>query len=321
MLSYTIRRLTQIAVVMIGLSILIFLLFKMIPGDIALVILGSQPLGGNISESLAAIRHEYGLDRSLPAQYFALLRGIFTGRLQSTYFHQSVASIIMERIPKTAELSVVAFSWAVLVSIFAGVIAAMKKDSLIDHIVTSIAILGYCIPDFWSALLLMLLFGVQLQWLPISGRGETFLGLSLFTVDGLRHLIIPAFALGLIQMCLLTRLTRANMLEVLNDDYIRTARAKGVKERVVVWKHAFRTASLPVLTNVGMMVGRLLSGAVLVETVTAWPGVGRLMYQALMRKDEPLVFGLALFLGLIYMLSYLAIDILYAFVDPRIVYD
>lgn len=319
MRAYLIRRLAHMVIVLLGVSILVFGLLKLMPGDISYIILGIEQ---DVNpEVLQAIRHQFALDQPLPVQYFAFLKNLFTGELQSAFLKQPVIKVIVERFPKTAELALLSFAWAVVFSIPIGVISVLKKNTVIDYIATSFAIVGYCVPTFWSALLMMLVFGVSLRWLPISGRGDTYLGISILTADGWRHIIIPAVSLGLVQMCMLMRLTRSSMLEVIRKDFVNTARAKGLRERTVIWKHALRNASLPIWTNLGIIVSELLAGAVLVETVTAWPGVGRLMYQALMRRDEPLVFGLTIFLAGIFVLSNLVVDVIYVFVDPRVTYE
>ena len=183
------------------------------------------------------------------------------------------------------------------------------------------ALAGISIPVFWIALLLMIIFGGWLRVLPISGRGADIGGLSILTADGWRHIIIPAVSMALIQMAMNARLTRSSLLEVLQQDYITTARSKGISEFMVVVRHGLRNALIPVVTNIGLMTQVLFAGAILTETVTAWPGVGRLVYQAIIMRDEPLLFGLTIVIAIFYQLTYLAVDLLYAYLDPTIVYD
>jgi peptide/nickel transport system permease protein len=232
-----------------------------------------------------------------------------------------VWTVIIERLPATVELGATGMILALLISIPAGLFSAVYRNSPLDYGVTTAALIGISIPVFWFALMLMLIFGVILQVLPVSGRGATLWGWSFLTIDGLRHLIIPAVALSSVQMAFNARLTRASMLEVMRQEYINTARAKGLRERVVLVKHAFRNALAPVVTNIGLQIGALFAGAVLTETTTAWPGIGRLMFEAILRRDQAVVFGLALFMATFYMFSYLIVDLLYAYIDPRITYD
>ena len=317
MFGYTVRRLVQMIIVLFGLTLLLFLFLKAMPGDPARVMAG---LGARI-ETIEAIRVKLGLDRPVYVQYWRLLSGLFNGQLQAMTYHKGVWTVIIERLPATVELGVAAIILAILVSIPSGLLSAIFRNSPLDYGVTTAALMGISIPVFWFALILMMVFGVILRILPVSGRGATFFGWSFLTVDGLRHLIIPSVALSSVLMALNARLTRASMLEVLRQEYINTARAKGLRERVVLIKHAFRNALAPVVPNVGLQIGTIFAGAVLTETTTAWPGIGRLIYESILRRDESVVFGLALFMATCYMVSYLAVDLLYAYIDPRITYD
>ncbi len=322
MFGYTLRRLLQLLFVLFGLTVLLFLLLKAMPGDPAKVMAG---IGARI-ETIEAIREDLGLDRPWPVQYWRLVSGIFNGNLQAMTYHKPVWTVILERLPATIELGIFALIIALFVSIPAGLLSAIYRNSPLDYAVTTTALMGISIPVFWFALMLMMVLGVTLRILPVSGRGLSvavpYLGRwSFVTWDGIRHLIIPAVALSSVQMAMNARLTRASMLEVLQQEYVNTARAKGLRERVVLVKHAFRNALAPVVTNIGLQVGSLFAGAVLTETTTAWPGIGRLMIEAINRRDQAVVFGLALFMAACYMLSYLAVDVLYAYIDPRITYD
>lgn len=322
MTGYMVRRFIQLMFVLFGLTVLLFLLLKAMPGDPAKVMAG---IGARI-ETIEAIRVKLGLDRPWPVQYWRLLSGIFNGQLQAMTYHKSVWTVILERLPATIELGVFALALALIVSIPAGLLSAIFRNSPLDYAVTTAALMGISIPVFWFALMLMMVFGVALRILPVSGRGVSvvipYLGRwSFLTWDGIRHLVIPAVALSSVQMAMNARLTRASMLEVLRQEYVNTARAKGLRERVVLVKHAFRNALAPVVTNIGLQVGALFAGAVLTETTTAWPGIGRLMVEAINRRDQSVVFGLALFMAACYMISYLVVDVLYAYIDPRITYD
>jgi len=324
MLGYTLRRLLQAVFTLFALTILIFLLLKMMPGDPAVVMAG---IGARL-ETIEGIREELGLNRPWPVQYWRFISGLFTGRLQAMTYHTSVWRVIFQRLAATVELGFFAMLIALVVSIPAGLLSAIYRNSVLDYSVTTVALVGISIPVFWFALMLMLVFGVILRVLPVSGRGTSvilfgweYLRLSFVTWDGFRHLIIPSVALASVQMAMNARLTRASMLEVLRQEYVTTARAKGLRERVVLIKHAFRNALAPVVTNVGLQIGTLVAGAVLTETTTAWPGIGRLMIEAISRRDQAIVFALALFLAFFFQISYLLVDLLYAYIDPRITYD
>ncbi len=324
MIGYTIRRLIQVVFTLFALTVLIFLLLKLMPGDPAAVMAG---LGAEL-ETIQGIREELGLNRPWPVQYWRFISGLFNGNLEAMTYHRSVWSVIFSRLPATVELGVFGLIIALVVSIPAGLLSAIYRNSLLDYSVTTVALVGISIPVFWFALMLMLIFGVILKILPVSGRGATVtlfgwenFRLSFVTWDGFRHLIIPSVALSSVLMAMNARLTRASMLEVLRQEYVTTARAKGLKERVVLIKHAFRNALAPVVTNVGLQIGTLVAGAVLTETTTAWPGIGRLMIESIQRMDQAVVFGLALFLAVFFQISYVIVDLLYAYIDPRITYD
>jgi len=317
MLAYTVRRLGQMVLVLLALSVLLFVLLKLAPGNSAQIMAGI----GATPETIQALETKLGLDKPWHVQYWRLFSGLFTGDLEAVTFSTTVLDIVRERLPATLELGFFALLLATVVSIPAGIISAVRKDSVADYTVTTVALLGISTPVFWTALMLMIVFSIELDLLPVSGRGATVAGWSFLTVDGLLHMVIPAIALSSVMMAMNARLTRSSMLEVLREDYITTARSKGLRERVVVIWHAFRNAMLPVLTNVGMQVGMLVAGAVLTETTTAWPGIGRLMIEGITRRDMGLVFGLSLFIAMFYLVSYLVVDLLYAYVDPRITYD
>ena len=317
MTSYIIRRLGQIVLVLFIVSILIFSLLQLAPGDPATVLAGP----GTSVEELQAIREDLGLNKPIHMQYLTFVKKLFNGTLKSYAYKQPVISIIAERFPATLELGLFAIILATIVSIPAGIISAIWQDTSADYTVTTVALLGISTPVFWTALMLMLLLSIQLDALPVSGRGATLWGFSIFTLDGLRHIVIPMIALSSVQMAMNTRLTRSSMLEVLREDYITTARSKGLKENVVILGHAFRNAVLPVMTNIGMMVGTMVAGAVLTETTTAWPGLGRLMISSINRRDFAVIFALTLLISFGYVVSYLIVDILYAYADPRITYD
>lgn len=317
MASYLIRRLFQSLLVLFALSLIIFFILKAAPGNIAQIMagIGAKP------EDIANLEERLGLNSPWPVQYWRFLSGFFTGDLRSAAFNEPLLDVMSRRLLASVELGSVAIVLSVLFSIPAGILAAIRRNTLVDYAVTVFALAGISVPVFWIALLLMLVFGSWLRWLPISGRGMDIGGLSILTLDGWRHLVIPASSLALVQMAMNARLTRSCLLEVLQQDYITTAWSKGLRERTVVLRHALRNAMIPVATNVGLMAQMLFAGAILTETVTAWPGVGRLVYQAIIMRDEPLLFGLTLIIGLFFQVTYLVVDLLYAYLNPVIVYD
>ena len=317
MASYLIRRLFQSLLVLFALSLIIFFILKAAPGNIAQIMagIGAKP------EDIANLEERLGLNSPWPVQYWRFLSGFFTGDLRSAAFNEPLLDVMSRRLLASVELGSVAIVLSVLFSIPAGILAAIRRNTLVDYAVTVFALAGISVPVFWIALLLMLVFGSWLRWLPISGRGMDIGGLSILTLDGWRHLVIPACSLALVQMAMNARLTRSCLLEVLQQDYITTAWSKGLRERTVVLRHALRNAMIPVATNVGLMAQMLFAGAILTETVTAWPGVGRLVYQAIIMRDEPLLFGLTLIIGLFFQVTYLVVDLLYAYLNPVIVYD
>ena len=267
-------------------------------------------------ESLKLTREKYALDKPLVVQYAKMMQNFFTGELKSIYYRENVITVVMKKMVPTLELGFIALLLALVVSIPAGVISAVRRNSFFDYASMITAPFGISIPVFFTGILGIYFFAVKWQLLPVSGYGG-----SPLTVEGLRHIIMPAFVLSFTLMASTTRITRSTMLDVVRADYIRTARAKGVKERHVIWSHAFRNALMPITTNVGNQVARLFAGAILTETVFAWPGVGRLAVNAIFRRDEPLVFGAVLILSIIYVLVNLLVDLFYAVINPQIRYE
>ena len=317
MASYFVRRILQSLFVLLALSLIIFLILKAAPGNIAQIMagIGAKP------EDIANLEEKLGLNSPWPVQYWRFLRGFVTGDLQSAAFKEPLLTVMSRRLLASAELGVVVIVFSVLFSIPAGILSAVRRNTVWDYGITVVALAGISVPVFWIALLLMIVFGSWLRWLPISGRGLDIGGLSILTLDGWRHLIIPAVSLMLVQMAMNARLMRSSLLDVLQQDYVTTARSKGLREFRVILRHAVRNALIPVVTNIGLMAQMLFAGAILTETVTAWPGVGRLVYQAIIMRDEPLLFGLTLLIAVFFQLTYLGVDLLYAYLDPVIVYD
>jgi ABC-type dipeptide/oligopeptide/nickel transport system permease component len=304
--TFVIRRLLVSIVVLIGVSVCVFLMLHLIPGDPAEVMLSEQ--GG--SADVQALRHDLGLDRPLYVQYGLYIKRVLSGDLgESIRLRLPVRELIQQRAPKTLELTAAALFLAAVVGVFAGVLSAVYRGRLPDHAAMLGALVGVSLPSFWLGLMLILLFGVQLQWLPIAGADEP------------GSIVLPAITLAVIPLAIIARLMRSSLLEVLGEDYIRTAKAKGVPHSKVIAKHGLRNSIIPVITVVGIQFGTLLGGAIIVETVFAWPGIGRLLIDAVTARDFPLVQGIVLFVAAGVVLVNLLADILYAYVDPRIEYS
>ncbi|HKL13087.1 MAG TPA: ABC transporter permease [Halanaerobiales bacterium] len=312
MFGYIIKRLLWIIPVLIGVSLILFGIMQMIPGDPASVLLGPKAS----QEAVETLNKRFGLEEPLHIQYYLLMKNFVTGRLESIYYKVEVIEIISQKLRATVELGLTALVIAVVLAIPIGILAAVKKNSVFDYFSMMLATLGISIPVFFTGILLIYIFSVIFNVLPSSGYGG-----PLWTKEGWAHLILPAFSLSSILIASTSRLTRSSMLEVLQEDFIRTARAKGVKEAVVVNKHAFKNAMIPVITNIGNQLAMLFGGAILTETVFAWPGIGRLAVKAVSYRDQPLVFGTILVLSFLYVVTNLIIDILYVFINPQISYS
>ena len=308
MLSYILRRLLYTIPVVWGVVTVVFILINVVPGDPARLMLGQR----GDPATLAKIRSDMGLDLPIHQQYFNFLRDVAKGDLGKSYrSNELVTTALLERFKATFRLAVWAILLAALVGITAGVISAVKQYSAFDYSAMIIAISGVSAPVFWVGLLLLLAFAYNLNWIPGVGYGD----------GDWRYLILPVITLGVRPAALLARITRSCMLEVLSQDYVRTARAKGLAERVVVGRHAFRNALIPVITILGTQISDLLSGAVLTETIFAWPGIGRLEVEALINRDFPIMRGGIIFMALIFLVANLIVDLSYGFIDPRVRYD
>ena len=313
MTQYIIRRLLILPVVIVGVSVLVFLVLHLVPGNPAQVIAGPDAP----PETVARIERELGLDRPLPEQYARYASRVAQGDLgESLRSRRPVIDDIMDALPNTLQLTFVAALITPLVAIPLGVAAAANRGTWIDSTLMLVSMLGITAPVFAIALGLMWLFGYKLEVMPISGYGGPF-----WTLDGLKSIALPAITLAVGTVAATARLTRSAMLEVLNQDYIRTARAKGLRGTTVLVRHGLKNALLPVVTVLGLQVAGLLSGAVVTETVFAWPGLGRLAVYAIDSRDFPVVQGTVLVISLIFVLVNLAIDLMYALVDPRIHYS
>jgi len=334
MLSYIIKRALGVIPVLLCVSMLVFGFVRLIPGDPALVMLGERAT----PENIARVREQLGLNKPVYEQYLTFLGNALHGDLGRSILRQEpVTQEIIRRFPATIELALAALLFAIAVGIPAGVISAVRRGSWFDSSSMLVALTGVSMPIFWLGLMLIYLFAVVLHLLPTGGRLDAGTHLAPITnlvlvdsllrgnmpvfIQGLRHLALPALALGTIPMAIIARMTRSSMLEVLGQDYIRTAHAKGLMARTVVVRHALRNAWLPIITVVGLQVGILLSGAILTETVFSWPGIGRWLVDAIFARDYPIVQGVTLIIALIFVVVNLSVDILYALVDPRIRFE
>jgi peptide/nickel transport system permease protein len=331
---YAVRRALTIVPVLLGVSVLVFSFIHLIPGDPALTMLGERATPGKVAE----VRTRLGLDRPIWQQYLLYVGNALRGDLGVSIVRgDPVAGDLLRRFPATVELAMAAIVAAVALGIPIGVASAVWRNSPLDSLARLGALTGVSMPIFWLGLVLAWVFGVQLRLLPTGFRlssGTAFVPWTNFVildallqrdwatfVDALRHLILPALALATIPLAVVARMTRASMLEVLSREYIRTAEAKGLSRRAVVLRHALRNALLPVLTVVGLQVGRLLAGAILTETIFSWPGIGLWVYESIESRDYAIVQGVSLFIAVIVVSVNLLTDVLYAAVDPRIKYE
>jgi len=312
MSQYILRRLLVLPIVLLGVSVLVFMVLHLVPGNPAQVIAGPDAP----PETVAAIEKQLGLDKPLPEQYAIYLGRVLHGDLgRSLRTKRPVLSDVMDALPKTIELTLVSVIITPIIAIPLGVAAAAKRGTPTDSGLMLTSMLGITAPVFAIALGLMWVFGYKLRWLPISGYGG-----PIWTLDGLKSVALPAITLAIGSVATMARLTRSAMLEVLNQDYVRVARAKGLREPTVLLRHGLKNALLPVITVLGLQVAYLLSGAVVTETVFAWPGVGRLAVYAIQARDFPVVQGTVLVISLFFVAVNLAVDIVYALIDPRIHY-
>ena len=306
MLNYLIKRLISTIPVLIGISLLLFFMLRMLPGDPAQVLAGQMAT----PEEIENIRHQLGLDRPIYEQYAVFLSRLVRLDLgRSARTQNPVIDEVWARLPNTLTLSVVAIALACLFGIPAGIISAVRPYSWVDYLVTLSALFGISMPAFWLGLMLVVVFSVVLKWLPAGGTGSW------------QHVILPSITLAALMIAFIARMTRSTLLETLSLDFTTTARSKGLPEKVVIIKHALRNALIPIITVVGLQFGFLLGGAVLTETVFAWPGLGRLIVDSILARDYPMIQGAILIFGLLYVFVNLIIDLIYAFVDPRIRYD
>jgi len=310
MSGYIIKRVLLLIPIVLGVTLIVFLIMHLAPGDPVRLMLGERAT----PETIIKVRHELGLDRPVHIQYFVWFSNIIKGNLgNSITTGRPVLETIVERIPATLELTISSLVLATIVAIFLGSISALHRGGWIDQITRLFALFGISMPYFWFALMLLMIFSFRLGWLPIYGRGG-----PIWTLNGLKHAVLPVVVLSLANLALLTRLTRSTMIDILGKDYIKTARGKGLPKRVVVYKHALRNVLIPIVTIIGLRIAYTFGGAVVTETVFAWPGMGRLIVEAIYQRDIPVVQGVTLMFGIVVMLANLFVDLLYAYLDPRI---
>lgn len=333
MAKYIVKRLLQLIPVLFGVSLIVFFLMRVCAPDPAAIVLGQHAT----QESMEAWREANGLNDPVVVQYIDFIKGALTGDLGTSYYTKTpVTQEIMSRFPATVELAVVAIILASGLGIAIGVISSVRKNSIFDNGGMLLSLVGVSVPIFWLGILLIILFSGTMHLLPSTGRidpalrPDTITGFMIIDsilegnmaalADALRHMVLPAVTLSLYSMAIIARMTRSSMLETLNQDYIRTARAKGVSEAKVTRRHALRNAMLPVATVIGLQLGSLLGGAVLTESVYSWPGIGNYTVQCIMKSDFPVVQGVVLLIAVIFVLMNLIVDVVYAFLDPRIKY-
>jgi peptide/nickel transport system permease protein len=347
---YILRRIITVIPTLIGVTFVVFMFQRLIPGDPAVAMLGEHAT----QENVARIREQFGLNRPAFLDREALRQGDLAGFFDTQYFRYMgrlvrldlgnsihrripVAETLRIRFPATMELALFAMLIAILIGIPAGIASAARRNSALDATTMIGSLIGVSMPIFWLGLMEIMLFAVILQWLPAGGRLDANIKLEYVTnyvlidslitgnieafLNGLEHLLLPGIALATIPMAIIARMTRSSMLDVLQEDYVRTAHAKGLTERVVLFRHALKNAFLPVITVIGLQLGALLSGAVLTETIFSWPGIGKWVYDAILGRDYPIVQGGTLLIAVVYVVANLLVDISYSFLDPRIHYD
>ena len=305
MAQYILRRLLQVIPTIIGISIITFVVLRL-TGDPAVMVLGDKAT----PEALAAYRAEHGLDAPSHIQYLRYMRRALEGDFGvSLRYREPVGKLLLDRLPATLQLSAAAMVLSLVLGSSIGIFSAVRRSGFLDLLVRIIVLLGRAIPGFYLGILLIMLFAVQLGWFPSGGRG------------GLRHLVLPSITLGTYLVALIVRLTRSSMLDVLRQDYIRTAKAKGLPYSAVILRHAFKNAVIPLVTIIGLQTAAVLGGAIVTETVFSWPGLGRFTVQAIYARDFPIVQAVVLFVAVLVVFINLFIDIIYAFIDPRIHYE
>lgn len=314
MLQYTIRRLISIIPVLLIVSIIVFLIVHLTPGNPAYLILGED----SSPEAIAELEAQLGLDKSVFVQFADWFKNVLVGDLgQSVYSSQPVTEVIFERVGPTFSLMVISMAFTLIIAIPTAIFIVWRRNTILNPMFTSVSLFGASIPEFWFAMLLVLAFGVAIPIFPVAGYAPFATGIG----NWFYHLILPAFVLAAVEIGLIARMLRDGMLDSVNQDYTKTARAKGVKESIVLMKHVFSNALIPTTTVIGVTIAGLLGGTVIIETIFTIPGIGQLLIDSIHRRDYPVIQGVVLFIAVIYVIINLVIDLLYALLDPRIRYD
>lgn len=314
MLKTIAKRIAQSIITLFLVVTFTFILTRMIPGDPAQTMLGPQADVASIEK----LRIELGLDKSIGEQYLMYMKDVLQGDFGKSYLHnKDVMQIIIERIPNTLVLTLTSMVIALVIGSLAGMASAIKQYSAIDYIATVLALVGVSVPIFWMGLMLVRLFSVNLGWLPATGMGSMDKGLW----DVVSHMILPCFCLATVPMATFTRITRSSMLEVINSDYIRSLRVRGLKEKVVIWKHALKNALPPIVTVLGLQLAAAFTGAILTESIFSWPGMGTMIVTAINNRDYALIQGFVLFVAIVYVVINLLVDIVYTLINPRVTLD
>jgi len=314
MVAYFLKRFFILLLTLILVSMVIFTVLMLIPSDPAQIILGIHAT----PETLQTLRHKLGLDRPVIVQYLGYIKNLTLGDLgRSITYDVPIGSLILSRLKVTIPLAILSMIFAILLSIPMGIYSSLHRNRVGDYGIMVFSQIGLAVPAFWAGILLILLFAVTLHWFPAGG----FQNWMTNPMKALNSLLLPAFSLGFVRAAVLTRMTRSSMLEVLGEDYIRTARSKGLPQRMVIYKHAFRNAIIPVITIVGLQAGDLLAGAIIIENVFHLPGIGRLVLEAIGQRDLPVVQGVVLFIASLIVIINFVIDIAYRYLDPRIRYE
>ncbi len=314
MLKMIVKRILQLIPVLLITMTITFVITRVLPGNPAVTILGPQAS----PEAIEAMEEEMGLNDPMPIQYLNYIKGIVTGDLGTSYrYNQPVAELLLDKLPNTLSLAMTSLIIALVIGIPVGILSAIKQYSIFDYVAMFLALVGVSMPAFWLGLMLVLVFSVNLGWLPTMGMGSLANGFG----DVLIHLILPAFCLSTGSMANFARISRSSMLEVIDQDYMKAVRAKGIRETVVIMKHGFKNALPPIVTVLGMRIAALMTGAIMIEQIFNWPGIGRLIVDAINNNDFELIQGTVLFMAILYVFVNLLVDIAYLYLNPKVNYE
>ena len=313
MIKIIVKRVLQLIPVLLITMSITFVITRVVPGNPAVSILGPQAT----AEDIAKMEERMGLNDPLPVQYINYIAGVFTGDLGTSYrYNQPVAGLILEKLPNTLVLALSSLVIALIIGVPVGILSAVKQYSIFDYTAMITALIGVSMPNFWLGLMLVLAFSVNLGWFPVLGMGSLANGLG----DVISHIFLPAVCLSFGSMANFARISRSSMLEVIDQDYMKAVRAKGIREWIVIIKHGFKNAMPPIVTVLGMRISSLMTGAIMVETIFSWPGIGRLIVEAINNNDYEMIQGSVLFMAVLYVLVNLAVDIVYLYINPKVSY-